>query len=70
MTEENQLKQLLQQALPPQTDTLEQDLWPRMLRRIDAERTSVPWFDWLLAGALLLLLAVSPNAIPILLYHL
>jgi hypothetical protein len=68
---EKQLKALLKQALPPVKNTeLQRDLWPRMLRRLDAQPLRVPWFDWALAAVLAAALLFFPGAIPALLYHL
>jgi len=68
---EKELKTLLQQALAPVKDTeLRRDLWPQMLRRLDAQPLRVPWFDWALAAAVAAALLFFPGAIPALLYHL
>ncbi len=68
---EKQLKALLKQALPPVKNTeLQRDLWPRMLRRLDAQPLRVPWFDWALAAVLAAALLFFPGTIPALLYHL
>jgi hypothetical protein len=70
--DQNRMKKLLQQALPPVVaDDAERvrDLWPQMLRRLD-RRPPVPWFDWALAAALLALIAFFPSAIPVFLYYL
>ena len=72
------LVELLRQALAPVGEQAGQseDLWPVMLRRLRAEAASekapvgVPWFDWALAGGLVLLLAAFPTWIPVLLYYL
>jgi len=67
---EKDLKALLKQALPPLQNTeLQRDLWPQMLRRLEAP-LQVPWFDWLLAAATAAVLLLFPGAIPALLYHL
>jgi len=65
---------LLTQSLAP-TNTelkaeLQRDLWPAMLRRFEQRSLAVPWFDWALAAAVLVCLALFPRAIPVLLYHL
>ena len=76
MTEygDEQLEHLLKQSLPPTgTQTraaLESDLWPAILRRLDEQSATVPWFDWALIAAVVLCLALFPGAIPVLLYHL
>ena len=49
---------------------LRHDLWPGMLRRLEARPVEVPWFDWALLAAVALWLVSSPRAIPLLLYYL
>jgi len=67
-------ERLLKQALPPTDNqpraTLQRDLWPAMLQRLDQHSFAVPWFDWALLAALVVWVALFPRAIPILLYHL
>jgi hypothetical protein len=68
---EKELQALLKQALPPVKNTeLPRDLWPQMLRRLDARPLRVPWFDWALAAVLAAALLFFPGTIPALLYHL
>ncbi|HEX8838622.1 MAG TPA: hypothetical protein VF748_16895 [Candidatus Acidoferrum sp.] len=70
---EKELRSLLQREFPPlQSTELQRDLWPQMLRRLDAqpEPTRIPWFDWALAAAVAAALLLFPNAIPALLYQL
>jgi hypothetical protein len=68
------IEQLLKQSMPPLGDQagaeLRRDLWPAMLRRIEARRSAVPWFDWALLATVAAWLAFFPGAIPVLLYHL
>lgn len=67
----NDLKSLLKDALPPVQHTeLHRDLWPQMLRRLDQQPLRVPWFDWALAAVLVACLLVFPETLPALLYHL
>jgi hypothetical protein len=67
---------LLQRAIPRVDDRAElpRDLWPAMLRRMDEQSsrgaTSVPWFDWALAGGLVAFAAIAPRTIPVILYYL
>lgn len=69
--EERELQALLQREFPPlQNAGLQRDLWPQMLRRLDARPFRVPWFDWVLAAAVAVALLLFPSAIPALLYHL
>ena len=74
----DRLMNLLRNALPPGEDAsaIAPDLWPAMQRRLRAEAARkpsplhVPWFDWALAGGLVLMLAAFPAWIPVLLYYL
>lgn len=69
--EESKLQALLKREfLPLQNTELQRDLWPQMLRRLDAQPLRVPWFDWVLAAAVATALLLFPNAIPALLYQL
>ena len=68
---EKELRTLLQREFPRlQNAELERDLWPLMLRCLDARPFRVPWFDWVLAAAVAAALLLFPNAIPALLYQL
>jgi hypothetical protein len=68
---EKDLQALLKREFPRLQDAEPQrDLWPQMLRRLDAQPLRVPWFDWLLAAAVAAALLLFPNAIPALLYQL
>jgi hypothetical protein len=76
--EEDRIKQLLQQSLPPVDPAAEpsRDLWPAVLRRIDAEPAAVPgparqnWFDWALLAGLVVFAVSFPATIPVFLYYL
>ena len=71
--EQEQIKQLLKKSLPPintGVGELQRDLWPAMLKRLEARSTAVPWFDWALLAAVVAWLVFFPGAIPVLLYHL
>lgn len=46
------------------------DLWPRMLRRMDAPGPRVSWLDWAVVAVSGLLLLLLPGAAPILFYFL
>lgn len=69
---ENRMKELLQQALPPVNTEAEpaRDLWPLLLRRLDAHPAAPTWFAWALIAGLLALAALFPTAIPVFLYYL
>lgn len=69
--EERELRALLQREFPSmQNAELQRDLWPQMLRRLDAQPVRIPWFDWALAAAVAAMLLLFPSAIPALLYQL
>jgi hypothetical protein len=75
--DEKRIKKLLKQALPPVAPDAEpaRDLWPAVLRRLDAAPTralpqSVSWFDWALIGGLIVFAASFPATIPVFLYYL
>ncbi len=69
--DEERMKQLLRQAMPPvdQTEPA-RDLWPAVLRRLGAQPAAPPWFDWALLGGLVAFAAFVPASIPVLLYYL
>lgn len=70
--EQDRIEKLLQQALPrvDANAAPTRDLWPQVLKRLDARSTSVPWFDWALLAALIALTVLFPASIPVFLYYL
>jgi len=70
--DQKRIEQLLKVTVPPMGAAVEprRDLWPAMLKRLEARPTAVPWFDWALLAAAAACLAYFPGAIPVLLYHL
>jgi len=75
--DDKRIKELLRQALPPAAPDAEpaRDLWPGVLRRLDAEPahalpTKLPWFDWALIAGLVVFTAFFPATIPVFLYYL
>jgi len=69
--DQNRLKKLLQESVPAVPDEPEpgRDLWPAMLRRLDA-KPATPWYDWALLAGLVGLAGFFPAAIPVFLYYL
>jgi hypothetical protein len=69
--DKQEVELLLKKTMQPLTGRadaeLRRDLWPAMLKRLEASPAGVPWFDWALLAAVLIF---SPGAIPVLLYHL
>jgi hypothetical protein len=68
--DQERMKKLLQQALPPVEGEPARDLWPAVLRRMDASPAALPWFDWALLAGLAALTALFPASIPVLFYYL
>jgi hypothetical protein len=69
--DQERIQQLLRETMQPITGAeLRRDLWPAMLKRLEARPFKVPWFDWALLAAVAALLVFFPGAIPVLLYHL
>jgi hypothetical protein len=69
MTDDD-LETLLRGALPPMTDERpERDVWPSLLERVDA-RHGWAWLDLGLAAAIVIVLAIFPEWLSLLAYHL
>lgn len=72
--EQEQMQQWLRKTMRPVAGRagaeLRRDLWPAMLKRVEAWPVKVPWFDWALLGAVAVWLVFSPGAIPLLFYYL
>jgi hypothetical protein len=75
----DRMKKLLRQALPQVEGDAGpgRDLWPDVLRRLDARPVlsgwawlNGAWFDGALLAGLVTLIALFPAAIPVLLYYL
>jgi hypothetical protein len=63
--EYERLRSLLRAALPPVGEpNSRDDLWPRMLERLDRRRAPAPWFDFALAGLAAAALIACPQMIP------
>ena len=77
--DENRIKQLLRQSVPPIDPASEpsRDLWPAVLRRLDAHPAATAagllrhnWFDWALLAGLVVFALSFPATIPVFLYYL
>ena len=77
--DDDRLKQLLRQAVPPVATGAEpaRDLWPAVLKRIDSDtagevrvRSRWVWLDVALLAGLAVLGVSFPATIPLLLYYL
>lgn len=64
------IQKTLQEAFPAVDVELRRDLWPDMLRRLDARPQKVPWYDWALAGGLAAAMVLFPKLVVLLAYHL
>ena len=68
---DEEIREALKTALPPAANMEpRRDLWPLMLRRMEAPQRRIHWFDWAVAALSALLLLLLPGAAPILLYFL
>ena len=68
--DQKRIEQLLKKSLPPVGAELRRDLWPAMLKRLEAASPAVPWVDWALLAMVAAWLVFFPGAIPVLFYHL
>jgi hypothetical protein len=68
--DEEEIRAALRAAFPPVDTELRRDLWPAMLRRLDAPAQRVPWYDWVLAGGLAGATVFFPKLILLFAYHL
>jgi hypothetical protein len=71
---DRELGAILKKSIPAANRELQRDLWPSMLRRLEKNESSlphsIPWFDWVLLGAMVASVLLVPQMIPMLLYHL
>lgn len=68
--DDRELAELIRRTLPPGEPPPPVDLWPRLARRLGQRRAAVGPLDWLMAAAAAALLAVFPEALVLVLYHL
>jgi hypothetical protein len=65
------IRRQLRSGLPPWNDVeLKVDLWPRMLRRLEEPPVTFGWFESTLVGLVAVTLAIFPQLLPAILYHL
>ena len=65
------VRRRLRSALPPWQDAeLAADLWPRMLQRLEEAPAGFGWFESVLVGLIALTLAIFPDLLPAMLFHL
>jgi len=72
MTEhdDRQIRDALKQSFPPVKTELRKDLWPDVLRKLDARQVAVPWYDWALAGLSAVMFLAFPRLVLVFAYHL
>ncbi len=67
---EREIRDALKQSFPPVNTELQRDLWPAVLRKLDANQVRVPWYDWVLVGLSVAVLLFYPRLVLVLAYHL
>ena len=65
-----QIRDALRQSFPPVNTDLGRDLWPEILRRVDAHTVRVPWYDWVLVGMSAAMFLIFPRLVLVFAYHL
>ena len=68
--EARQIREALKQSFPPVNVELRRDLWPAVLRNLDAHPARVPWYDWALIGASASVFLFFAQLILVFAYHL
>ena len=69
--EDDDVRRLVQEAVPRANTELRRDLWPAMSRRLEAPPPRrVAWYDWALAGLAGGAIVAFPDLILVLFYHL
>ena len=72
MTEQDdrQIREALRESFPPVNTELQRDLWPVVLRKLDAPSIRMPWYDWALTGLSASVFVFFPQLILVFAYHL
>jgi len=72
MTEndDRQIRDALKQSFPPVKTELRRDLWPGVLRKLDARQVGVPWYDWALVCLSAVMFLAFPRLVLVFAYHL
>jgi hypothetical protein len=69
-SDDRQIREALQQSFPPVNTELRRDLWPEVLRKLEARPAGVPWYDWALIGLSATVFLFFPQLILVFVYHL
>jgi hypothetical protein len=67
--DDEQIRAALKRSFPPLNPELARDLWPDVLKKLNA-RITVPWYDWVLMGLTAGTLLLFPRIIIVFAYHL
>ena len=67
---DRQIREALKRSISPVNTALEHDLWPAVLRRLDAHPAPVPWYDWVLCGVSAGVFLFFPQLFLVFAYHL
>ena len=72
MTEndDRHIRDALKQSFRPLNIELRRDLWPDVLRKLDARQVGVPWYDWALVGLSAVMFLIFPRLVLVFAYHL
>jgi hypothetical protein len=65
-----EIREALKQSFPPVNLELRRDLWPAVLRKLDARPIRVPWYDWALIVLSAGVFLCFPKLILVFAYHL
>jgi len=68
--DDRQIREALKQSFSPVNTGLRRDLWPAVLRKLDARPAPVPWYDWALLGLSASVLVFFPRLVLVFAYHL
>ena len=68
--DDRKIREALKQSFPPVDTELRRDLWPAVLRKLDARPVRVPWYDWALIGLSAGVFLCFPQLILAFAYHL
>jgi hypothetical protein len=72
MTEQDdyQIREALKQSFPSVNPELRRDLWPAVLRKLNARPIRMPWYDWALTGLSVSVFLFFLQLILVFAYHL
>jgi len=68
--DDRQIREALQQSFPTVNTEIHRDLWPAVLRKLEARRAQMPWYDWALIGLSSAVFLLFPQLILVFAYHL